>query len=206
LTLLIVAIRLLIKWVRHGRRHRSLEKENFMYVSSAISVVYPHTAYTGGANAAAPTTTDQDGIDRRNGDSVTISDEGRKAAYAEGVVPGVQTDAGTNTLEMYQVPSWRAEYSFELPGQLGVRGDWFAEKYPQAATASTAERAEYADLVQGHYQAVLEANGIQGVEAHYKATILDHDFSESLRQQMAERVRSDARLAELMPKLGKQLP
>ncbi|MHB0766383.1 hypothetical protein ACYCFC_18635 [Stutzerimonas sp. NM35] len=139
-------------------------------------------------------------------DSVTISDTARQAASAEGVIPAVQdgTSMG-HSLEMYQVPGWRAEYMFQVPGKLGVGANWFAEKYPQAASTSIAERSEYAELVQGHYQAVLEANGIQGVEAHYQATILDQDFSESLRQQMKELVLKDDRLLELMAKMGKSV-
>ncbi|GEM_PF-712479 len=143
------------------------------------------------------------GDNAQRADSVTISDTARQAASAEGVIPAAQT--GAHSLEMYQVPGWRAEYMFQVPGKLGVGANWFAERYPQAASTSVAERSEYAELVQGHYQAVLEANGIQGVEAHYQATILDQDFSESLRQQMNERMQKDDRLLELMARMGKSI-
>lgn len=169
--------------------------------SAAAYVSKTHSANT----AESVQTTQRDSV-RSGADSVTISDAGRQAAYAEKVMTGAQNDAaGAHPLKMYQMPSWHAEYMFEVPGQLGVSANWFAEKYPQAAATSMSERTEYANLVQSHYQAVLDANGIQGVEDHYKATILDQDFSESLRQQMSERIQGDARLLELMAKMGKTI-
>lgn len=140
----------------------------------------------------------------RVGEDVSISNAGRQVASAENLVPGAQA-SGAYPLEMYQVPSWQAEYMFEVPNKLGVGGDWFERQYPQAGTVSMEERAEYAALVQKHYQSVLDENGIHGVEEHYRAAILDKDFSESLRQQMSERVMSDARMMELMSKLGKSV-
>lgn len=141
-----------------------------------------------------------------NADQVTISDTARQAAYVDKTVPGEKTDASaTYPLEMYQVPSWQAEHMFEVSGQLGSGANWFAEKNPQAASVSASERNEYASLAQGFYQAVLDANGIRGVEAHYEATIRDQESSESLRQQMSELMRSDDRFMELMGKMGKSI-
>ncbi len=158
------------------------------------------------AKAEEATQESRGGSSPHNADNVTISDAARRAASAEGVIPGMQGgSSGTYPLEMYQVPAWRAEYMFQVPGKLGVGADWFADKYPQAASTSEAERSEYADLVQGHYHAVLEANGIQGIEAHYQATILDQNVSESLRLQMNERVQGDDRLLQLMARMGKSI-
>lgn len=108
-------------------------------------------------------------------------------------------------LEMYAIPEWRADYGFELPRQLGTSADWFAEKYPQAAAASQADRAEYAERVQSHYRAVLKDNGIGDTTEHYQATIADRERSETLRQDMAERVQNDPRMVELMTLLGKPI-
>lgn len=142
-------------------------------------------------------------------DSVTISAAARQAASAgrTGAIAasGQARAAGDYPVEMYQLPKWYADYGFELSSQPGG-GDWLAERYPQAAAASSAERAEYSALIQGHYQAVLAENGVEGVAAHYAATILDPDSSEALRRQMVERIRGDDRLLELMPKMGKPIP
>ncbi|MBA3996400.1 MAG: hypothetical protein C0489_05525 [Candidatus Accumulibacter sp.] len=143
-------------------------------------------------------------------DSVTISAAARQAASAERTgalaASGQARAAGDYPVEMYQLPKWYADYGFELSSQPGGGGDWLAERYPQAAAASSAERAEYSALIQGHYQAVLAENGVEGVAAHYAATILDPDSSEALRRQMVERIRGDDRLLELMPKMGKPIP
>ena len=143
-------------------------------------------------------------------DSVTISAAALQAASAERTgalaASGQARAAGAYPVEMYQLPKWYADYGFELSSQPGGGGDWLAERYPQAAAASSAERAEYSALIQGHYQAVLAENGVEGVAAHYAATILDPDSSEALRRQMVERIRGDDRLLELMPKMGKPIP
>ncbi|WP_031387062.1 hypothetical protein [Desulfonatronum thiodismutans] len=142
-------------------------------------------------------------------DTVTISSEGRRAADAlhSGDVSAAgdvrQTSSSDYPLEMYQIPGWFADYGFQVSTQLGAKGDWFAERHPQAAAASAAERTEYAELVRGHYQAMLAENDITGLESHYNSLILDQSRSESLRQEMVERVRGDARLTELIHIMGK---
>lgn len=178
-----------------------------MFISNTYSVV--NAAYVSKANStniseSVQTTQSNDGRD--DVDNVILSTAGRQAAYAENLMPGAQKDTSeSHPLEMYQMPGWQAEYMFQVPGQLGTEANWFAKNYPQAASTSMSERVEYAELIQGHYQAVLDANSIRGTEAHYKATILDQDFSESLRQQMSESVKSDTRLVELMTKMGKSI-
>lgn len=178
-----------------------------MFISNTYSAAgAAYVSKTHSANAAESVQTTQGDNIRSGADSVTISDAGRQAAYAEKEVSGKQSNtSGAYPLEMYQIPSWHAEHMFQVPGQLGVSANWFAEKYPQAASTSMSERIEYAELVQGHYQSVLDANGIQGIEDHYRATILDQDFSEALRQQMNERIQGDTRLVELMAKMGKAI-
>lgn len=181
----------------------------FMHIHNAYPAANAtYASQVNGAKAAESIQVSRGGSIPHDADSVTISDAARRAADAEDAIPGAGAQGGSSgayPLEMYQVPSWRAEYMFQVPNKLGVGADWFAGKYPQAASASEVERSEYAELVQGHYQAVLEANGIQGVEAHYQATILDRNVSESLRQQMNERVQNDDRLLELMVKMGKPI-
>lgn len=136
------------------------------------------------------------------GEQVSISTAGRQIASAENKVPGSQA-GGNYPLEMYQIPQWMADYSFELPNQLGARGDWFSQKYPQAWAASEEDRAEYSIRLQQHYQGVLADNGIQSLEEHYQATILDKSSSESLRQQMSARLMGDSRMMELLALMGK---
>lgn len=171
-----------------------------MFISHTHSAV--NAAYESKVNITQNTKPDQVN-QSKSVDSVNISSEGKQAAY-EGVMPKVKNIAsGAYPLEMYQMPSWQADYMFEATGTLGSGANWFAEKYPQAASTSMSERIEYAERLQQHYQAVLDSNDIRGVEAHYQATILDEDFSESLRQQMNERVQGDSKLMELMEKMGK---
>ncbi|KHL70294.1 hypothetical protein PT85_17060 [Pseudomonas flexibilis] len=103
---------------------------------------------------------------------------------------------------MYQLPAWMAGSYIEAPNTLGASANWLDERYPQVAAASSAERTEYSQLLQSTYQALLKDNGIQSVEDHYQAVILDRESSESLRLQMRERVAADPRLLELMNRLG----
>jgi hypothetical protein len=136
--------------------------------------------------------------------TVTISEAARQAADAErATASGRRSAAGIHPLEMYQVPGWYADYGFEVTGELGSGANGFTQKYPEAAAASSSDRAEYMALVQGHYQALLDANGIHDVKSHYDAMIADRETSESLRQQFVGRIQSDARLLELMGKVGK---
>lgn len=138
------------------------------------------------------------------GEQVSLSTAGRQIAAAEHQIPGSQA-GGVFPVEMYQVPKWQADYMSALPNQLGSRGDWFAQAYPQAAAATMEERGEYSTRLHQHYQELLADNGIQGVEEHYRATILDKASSESLRQQMSERLSGDPRMVELMAKMGKTI-
>lgn len=137
-------------------------------------------------------------------DRVSISDAARQAASAEASA-AAGTSSGEYPVEMYQIPKWMADYGFELSNQTGSSGNWFAERYPQAAAATDEERAEYSRRIDGHYQAVLDSNGIKGLEAHYQATILDLNSSESLHQQMRERLQNDPGMLELMAKMGKSV-
>lgn len=107
-------------------------------------------------------------------------------------------------LETYAVPQWYVDYGFSVPTEAGAGGNWFAENYPEAAAASEADRNEYSTLIQDHYRSVLAKHGITDAAAHYQATIADENLSESLRREMAGLVHGDARLMELMGRLGKQ--
>jgi hypothetical protein len=112
---------------------------------------------------------------------------------------------GPLPLEMYAVPSWYADFGFTLPSELGVSANWFAEKYPEAAASTKDERNEYSSLVRKHYRNVMDKHGIDSTAGHYRATIADKNLSETLRQEMADLVRGDARLMELMDRVGKRI-
>jgi hypothetical protein len=175
-------------------------KGNAMYVNSAqmkMNAIIRN-------NYANSTTQKTQGDAQDVTDRVTLSDAARQMAPAEQTIP--QDNADGYPLKMYSVPYWRAKYGFDISGgsRIGAPGDWFSKTYPQAASASTSEGVEYGNLVQGHYIAVLRANGIHSLEEHYRATILDQELSESLHQQMNERVRNDPRLLELLERIGKQ--
>ncbi|PCJ01068.1 MAG: hypothetical protein COB14_04085 [Alphaproteobacteria bacterium] len=100
-------------------------------------------------------------------------------------------------LEYYQLPEWLAQHSNELSSQLGAK--------PETETGSSSDRAEYAALIQKHYQSILKDAGISSVEDHYKATILDKASSETLHQQMNTRLQEDTRVLELAEKLDRHI-
>lgn len=155
----------------------------------------PIQAFTPSAARATQTPTEATPqAPNRPADRVTLSDAGLRAAKA------AQTP--DHPLEMYQLPAWMAGSYIEAPNTLGASANWLDERYPQVAAASSAERTEYSQLLQSTYQALLKDNGIQSVEDHYQAVILDRESSESLRLQMRERVAADPRLLELMNRLG----
>ena len=138
-------------------------------------------------------------------DSVTLSEAGRQAAARESTAAPFMpagTSSGDYPVEMYRMPNWMAGSSIQVANTLGASGNWQAERYPQFAAASAAEHKEYAGLLHSTYQALLKDNGIQSVDDHYRALILDRASSESLRVQMQERVAANPRLLELMGKLG----
>jgi hypothetical protein len=124
-------------------------------------------------------------------DRITLSEAGLRAAQTHDL-----------PVEMYQLPAWMAGSYIEAPNTLGASAKWLEERHPQVAAAPSAERSEYSSLLQSTYQALLKDNGIQSVEDHYRAMILDRESSESLRLQMRERVAANPRLLELMNRLG----
>ena len=128
---------------------------------------------------------------------------GKSYGASDAVKTQQNTEAGTLPLEKYAIPDWYADYGFELSSQLGSRGNAFADLNPKAASVDEETRNEYSALVRQHYRDVLDNHGINSTEAHYQALIADKNTSESLRQEMAERVRADARLMELVNQLGK---
>lgn len=140
-------------------------------------------------------------------DVVTISSAARQVQAAEqnavAAAPVNDPEAG---VAKYQIPDWLASYGMPVANRLGVSGNWFEEHHPEAARLSSAERKQYADAIEGHYRAVLTANGISGAEQHYQATIVDRQHSDALRSQFQQRIQGDAALLELMGKLGKALP
>ncbi|QLF93243.1 hypothetical protein HW090_08575 [Pseudomonas sp. ABC1] len=180
-----------------------------MYIGNAYSTAsVAYTRQFNNVNTAQSTQSDSvTGNAQTQADRVSISDAAREAASAEAstVASTSSTSSGEYPVEMYQIPKWMADYGFELSNQTGSSGNWFAERYPQAAAATDEERAEYSRRIDGHYQALLASNGIEGLEAHYQATILDLNSSESLHQQMRERLQNDPGMLELMAKMGKSI-
>ena len=133
-------------------------------------------------------------------DTISISDEARKAAFDDSLGMSKIKNASSG-VEKYQIPSWQAEYMNVVKPVIGATGLASSESAGQLLTDS--ERVEYASLIDQHYSSVLKSNGVDGVDAHYEATIVNKEFSESLRQQMKESIAGDSRVLELMSKMGK---
>lgn len=140
-------------------------------------------------------------------DTVSISDTSKLATATEEVLIQRKNLRGTteqvDSVEKYQVPSWYAYYGEEVANKLGVSANWHAEKDQKMPSTSSADRSEFAALIDKHYQEVLSGNGIKTTEQHYNATILNRELSESLRKQMLERVKNDPKLVDLSYKMGK---
>ncbi|TBU76325.1 hypothetical protein DNK06_15760 [Pseudomonas daroniae] len=133
-------------------------------------------------------------------DTVSISDEGRKAAFDDSAGKSTTGNASSG-VEKYQIPGWQAQYMNVVKPVIGASP--LASNESTGRLSSESERIEYANLIDQHYSSVLKSNGIEGVDAHYEATIVNKEFSESLRQQMKESIMGDSRLLELMSKMGK---
>ena len=135
--------------------------------------------------------------------ALQTGNDGTGAAQPDRASGGTSGDA--LPLEMLAVPSWYADYGFEVSGQVGSSANQFTEKYPQAAAATPDERTEYGSLVREKYDQLMDKHGINDTASHYNATILDKNASESLRKEMADMVQSDPRLMELMSLFGKSI-
>jgi len=140
----------------------------------------------------------------RNGGDAEASGGTASTAFSD-LLQGSGNDVSEGRLpvEMYAIPNWYADYGFQVPNQLGAGGNWFAERYPEAAAASQGERDEYSALVRKHYDELLDANGLHDTISHYDAMIRDPQKSDQMRREMAERVEGDPRLMELMKLMGK---
>ncbi len=106
-------------------------------------------------------------------------------------------NGGEHPLEYHQIPKWLAQHGNELSSTLGAK--------PKAETGSSRDHAEYAGLINKHYQSTIKDAGIASIEDHYKATILDQDTSKKLHQEMNTRLKEDTRFQELADILGKQI-
>lgn len=141
----------------------------------------------------------------RLADQVSISDAGKQAAA---------NAAATTGIEQYALPNWFADFGFALDARVatvqadgtlagGARGDWFAQKYPEAAAATQSERDTYSRRIDAHYQSLLRDNGVNDTASHYQTLIVDQAASENLHQQMVERIKADPVLSALLPRMGK---
>lgn len=173
-------------------------------LAASFNAVRP--AYTDRTNSTAfDATTASSGVKPRS--DVTISSAGRHAASAEKAASTGQSTpsstSGTPAVEMYAIPKWLADYGFEVPNTLEESGNWFAEKYPKAAAASQDVLVEYGKRLDGHLRAVLDANGIKGLDDFHDALIVNESKSEQIRQQLVGRLLSDPRMVDLMLEVGK---
>ncbi|MDC7717659.1 hypothetical protein PQU95_10590 [Vogesella sp. DC21W] len=166
-----------------------------------------YTSDTNRTNSNLSSPTNQGEFSKIYTDTVSISDTSNQATTTEEVLTQRKNLQGTtdqiDSVEKYQVPSWYAHYGEEVANKLGTSANWHAEKDKSMLSASSADRSEFAALIDKHYQEVLSSNGIKTTEQHYNATILNRELSESLRKQMLERVRNDPKLVDLSYKMGK---
>ncbi|RQD66699.1 MAG: hypothetical protein D5R98_01815 [Desulfonatronovibrio sp. MSAO_Bac4] len=105
-------------------------------------------------------------------------------------------------LEYYSVPNWLADLSpvvlqpvdlsngFVPYESMFKRGYGLKEEYPN-------ELREYNQLIRGHYQELLQEQGISSTRDHYEAMIVDKNKSEQMRQKMQEKISADPRAVEL---------
>jgi hypothetical protein len=176
-----------------------------MYIAPLATFINAYRESSNGkANSTTPATVSGSGVSQPY---VTISSAGRLAAYAE-KSPSTEPNTQSNTSEtsavgIFAIPKWLADYGFEVPSQLWVSGNWFAEKYPKAANASPALLAEYSNRLDGDLQTVLSANGIKGLGELHNALITNEKTSEQIRQQLAAQIQNDPRMVDMMLQLGK---
>ncbi|MBW7900755.1 MAG: hypothetical protein H3C26_04725 [Rhodocyclaceae bacterium] len=126
-----------------------------------------------------------------SGDKVSISEAGRSASRAE-------REIGPDNVEFYQIAPWMADYGFIVSTKLGG-------KYIDDPTygIDRSVRAEYSQRIEDITRQLMQDHGIKDTQTHYEKLILDKEFSEMVRQDMLDRVKNDARLVELLPKVGK---
>lgn len=130
-----------------------------------------------------------------SGDKVSISEAGRSASRAE-------QSTGRNDFDKLPDglagPPWMADYFF-------IHSLSLSTKYTDDPTYGTdqSDRAEYWQLVEGHFQQLLEDYGDNDPKAYLDKLMNDKEFSETVRLDMLDRVRNDTRLVALLPKVGK---
>lgn len=141
-----------------------------------------------------------------SGDRVSISEAGRSASRAE-------QDAEADPLKAHRLPSWMGDYYFVIDlnklelmtissdGKTASGGT----KYTDSPTYGMAQSdlAKYSQLIQGHFQQLIKDYGGGDSKAYYERLLDDEEFSQMVRQDMLDRVKNDARLVELLPKVGK---
>ncbi|WP_459873961.1 hypothetical protein, partial [Endothiovibrio diazotrophicus] len=113
-----------------------------MYIGNTQSTLAAsYTTYTSKDNS----TTAEKGAaaTARSGgsDTVTISDEARRAADA------AQTEArdggaSNNPLATYATPDWMVPYGVVVPNEVGASANWLAESHPKLAAASQTDRTD----------------------------------------------------------------
>ncbi|GHT82817.1 hypothetical protein AGMMS49960_08530 [Betaproteobacteria bacterium] len=163
---------------------------------------------------ATPASTDSTAYSARNSrssDKVSISKDAWAMLLAEyeknkpADVPATESsEEAEESRKAEAAPDWISGYFFTAP-PLGSRGDWFEQQYPQAAAAPASMLSEYGKRIMEYWQAIVKENGLLelSVDERYNALRVDKESIEALRQQMAERVRSDPVLVDIMQKIGK---
>lgn len=141
-----------------------------------------------------------------SGDKVSISEAGRSASRAE-------QEIGPDNVEFYQLPRWMGDYGFVINlnklelATISSDGKTMSggSRYSDHPTYGMDEAAvlEYSQRIQEITRQLMQDHGINDTRTHYEKLIVDKEFSEMVRQDMLDRVMNDARLVELLPKVGK---
>jgi hypothetical protein len=143
----------------------------------------------------------------RNSDKVSISKDAWAMLRAEyeknnptDVSPAELSEEEQESRKAWAEPDWLDAYFFTAP-PLCSGGD----VYTKAGAVPPRVSAEYSKHINECWQAILKENGLSelSVDERYNATIVNKESSEALRQQMAERVKNDPVLVDIMQKFGK---
>ncbi|WP_295475676.1 hypothetical protein [uncultured Pseudomonas sp.] len=103
-------------------------------------------------------------------------------------------------LQAYALPTWTTGFYKVLSG--GAEADAYNARFD---AASDTELAEYSERLQQHLQTLYANNGLSDLGERYKAITSVPGLNERLKTQFHESVQGDARLMELMNKVGTTL-
>ncbi|KAF7600652.1 MAG: hypothetical protein CGU28_02970 [Candidatus Dactylopiibacterium carminicum] len=105
------------------------------------------------------------------------------------------------------MPRWQADLMpIELSGKVGAKADELYVKGGHLIEKYGSEVGEYSGLLDKHFQALMQKEGIDTVAQYHQAMVVDKESSERLRLLMKDSIAGDARMTELMNTLGIQFP